>query len=126
MANFVSYVTPIALENARAIIPDGYEPDLFNDMGFVLRARTDTDEDIHFMYRQHGTEEIINNEVCQTLMVFPNFTDAEKLSMHDTRYINKGQNIDDYHPLGSLKFADEEKKITWTFAGSVFESRPNT
>jgi len=126
MANFVSYVAPIVLENARAIIPNDYEPDLFNDMGFVLRARADSGEDIHlwmFMYRQRGEEVIINNEVCQTLMVFPNFTDEQKKHMHDTPFVNKGQNIEDYHKIGALTFKDTPDTNTWNLAGRVFESR---
>ncbi|KAF2813039.1 uncharacterized protein BDZ99DRAFT_556199 [Mytilinidion resinicola] len=128
MANFVSYVAPTSLENARAIIPNDYEPDLFNDMGFVLRAKADSGEDIHlwmFMYRQRGEEVIINNEVCQTLLVCPTYTPAEKESMHDTPFINKGQNIDDYHPLNTLTFTDTPTTATWTLAGRVFSSRAN-
>ena len=125
MANFVSFVGPTDLENARAIVPEGYERDLFNDMGFVLRAKTETGEDLYiwmFMYRQLGTEVIINNEVCQTLMVNVKFADEEKSSMRDTPYINKGQNLDDYHKVGTLKFSDTEDSNTWTLAGRVFRS----
>lgn len=118
---------PTRLQDQRPIVPEGYPGDLFNDMGFVLRARSDEGHDIHlwmFMYRQLGDAVIIDNEVCQTLLVNVKFDDKEKETMHDTEFVNKGQNIDDYNKVGTLRFTDSESTVTWSLNGRVFESQP--
>ncbi|OGE54720.1 hypothetical protein PENARI_c005G11140 [Penicillium arizonense] len=118
---------PTVLADQNPIIPENYEKDLFNDMGFVLRARSDEGHDIHlwmFMYRQLGEAVIIDNEVCQTLLVKVAFTDEEKKTMHDAPFINKGQNIDDYNEVGTMGFTSSESKVSWSLNGRVFESQP--
>ena len=123
-----SFKGPTKLENERPIVPDDYSRDLFNDMGFVLRAKADTGEDIHlwmFMYRQLKSDHIMDNEVGQTLMVQVKYDAEEKKTMHDTAFVNKGQNIDDYEPVGSLNFAEsKDKGVVWSLAGRIFESQP--
>lgn len=122
-----TFCGPTDLANERSIVPDDYPRDLFNDMGFVLRAKADTGEDIHlwmFMYRQVGADLVIDNEVCQTLMVSVAYTDEEKQTMHDTVYVNKGQNIDDYHKVGTMVFTESKDLVTWTLAGRTFDSQP--
>jgi hypothetical protein len=118
---------PTFLKDQYPIVPETYDKDLFNDMGFVLRARSDEGRDIHlwmFMYRQLGEAVIINNEVCQTLLVNVALDDEEKKGMRDTPFINKGQNIDDYNKVGSLRFDTSESQVKWSLAGRVFESQP--
>jgi hypothetical protein len=39
--------------------------------------------------------------------------------MHDTPYVNKGQNIEDYLPPGTIKIDEEETQVTWTNAGRI-------
>jgi hypothetical protein len=85
---------------------------LFNDCGFVVRAKAESGEDTHlgmFTYQQRGSETIIDGDITQTLMVYGKFSDGEKKSMHDTPYINKGQNIDDYHSPGSVQIQEGAK-----------------
>jgi len=70
----------------------------------------------HATTRQKGTEVIIDGDVTQTLLVYGKFTDEEKKDMHDTPYVNKGQNIEDYLPSGSIKIEEEKTQVTWTNA----------
>jgi hypothetical protein len=119
---------PTSLENQKPIVPENYHHDLFNDMGFVLRAKSDEGEDIHlwmFMYRQLGEAVILDNEVCQTLLVKTAFSDEEKKAMHDTPFVNKGQNIDDYIKVGTLNFDSSDSTVTWKLNGRVFEAQPD-
>ena len=50
---------PISLEFEGKRIADDYKGELFNDYGFVVRAKAETGEDIHlwsFIYQQQGPE----------------------------------------------------------------------
>lgn len=126
---FHSHCGPVSLDYERSQTTDRESDEMFNDYGFVIRARADTGEDLHlwmFTYRQSGSEVIIAGDVTQTLLVYGKFSEAEKKQMHDTPYINKGQNIDDYLPPGSIKIEEDEnkKQVTWTNAGRIMIGRP--
>ena len=100
---------------------------LFNDCGFVVRAKAESGEDIHlwmFTYRQRGSETIVDGDITQTLMVYGKFSDDEKKSMRDTPYTNKGQNIDDYLTPGSIQIQEGAKQVTWTNAGREMIFQP--
>ncbi|GAB7356272.1 hypothetical protein MBLNU459_g7081t1 [Dothideomycetes sp. NU459] len=101
--------------------------ELFNDYGFVVRAKAKTGEDIHlwmFTYRLKGPEIIIDGDLTQTLMVWGKFTSEEKKYMRDLPFVNKGQNIDDYLPPGSIKIQESEDAVTWSNAGRVYKGSP--
>ncbi|KAJ5924921.1 hypothetical protein N7454_007560 [Penicillium verhagenii] len=118
---------PTVLADQKFIVPENYQKDLFNDMGFVLRAKSVEGHDIHlwmFLYRQLGDAVIIDNDVCQTLLVNVCFSDEEKQAMHDSPFINKGQNIDDYNQVGTLDVKISDSKVSWSSNGRVFESEP--
>ena len=121
-----SYCGPVELKNDCRILPEDFDQETFNDNGYVVRARTDEGDDVHlwmFMYRQIGKDVIIDNEVCQTLCIHTAYSDDEKRAMHDTLYENKGQNIDDYHKVHSLKFNEQENQVTWSLAGRIFHTK---
>lgn len=61
---YCNYIAEAKMEEDRFLVPEGYEKDMFNDSGFVIRAKAESGEDIHlwmFMYRQQGPEIVINN-----------------------------------------------------------------
>jgi hypothetical protein len=62
--------------------------------------------------RQKGNEVIIDGDVTQNLLVYGKFTEDEKKDMHDTPYVNKGQNIEDYLPPGKIKIDEEKTQVT--------------
>jgi len=103
-------------------------PEFFNDSGFVIRGRTEDGEDIHlwsFLYQQRGREIIIDGDVNQTLCIVTKFSDAEKKSMHDTPYINKGQNIEDYGKVGTIVIDESKSDVTtWSTPDRKFICRP--
>lgn len=118
--NFQSQVGSWNLEHQGPLVPDQYDRPLFNDYGFVVRAKTDEGEDIllwTFVYRQQGPEIIINNDVTQTCFIAGKFSDTEKIHMHDLPYISKGQNIEDYFTPSSIKFETTSNSVTWSIAG---------
>jgi len=117
---------PIQLKHLHSYADGRDSVGLFNNYGFVVRARAESGEDIHlwmFTYQQRGAETILDGDITQTLMVYGKFSDGEKKSMHDVPYINKGQNIDDYVKPGSLKIKEGEQ-VTWTNAGREFICQP--
>lgn len=126
---FVSHIADTSLDHLRFLVPHDYSKDLFNDNGFVVRARTTTGEDFHiwmFMYRQRGDEMIIDNDVCQTLVVCGNYDAGEgkRLAISDAPYVNFGQNIDDYNKIGSLQTTESDTEVKWELAGRVFTGSP--
>jgi hypothetical protein len=113
-------IGPIEIKQQGQIVPNGFEGPLFNDYGFVVRAKSDEGEDIllwMFIYRQQGPEIIIANDVTQTAFIATKFSDVEKTAMHDTPFINQGQNIEDYHRIGTLETELTENKASWSIAG---------
>jgi hypothetical protein len=109
------------------IVPDNYTEDLFNDFGYVVRAKTDSDEDLLlwlFMYRQIGTDTVIDCDISQSALLVTNFSDPEKGVMHNTPYINKGQNVDDLYAPGALQFKITKEEATWSLDGRELSSSP--
>src|ERR1700750_451254 len=90
----------IEIAHEKKIMADDYDSEIFNDYGFVVRAKAETGEDIHlwrFIYQQHGAEVLVDGDVGQTLLVYGKFTEEEKQTMHPmAATVNKGQNIEDY------------------------------
>jgi len=93
----------------------------------VIRAKAETGEDIHlwmFIYQQKGPEVIVDGDLTQTLLLYGKFGDRERTQISDTPFINKGQNIDDYLPPGSIQCTEGVEQITWSNAGRTFVSKP--
>jgi len=129
MARFDSRFDELKLDNDRAIVPDDYKKELFNDFGFVVRGQFETGEHFHlwtFFYRQIGEEILIDNDSCQTTFIMVNYDENEKLTMHDSPYTNKGHNIEDYFKLGELKFKDTEDSVEWAAGGRTMTSKAPT
>lgn len=117
----------VKLEYERNLAEGRDGDELFNDYGFVVRAQAKTGEEIHlwmFTYRVKGREVIIDGDITQTLLVYGKFSDEEKKHMHDGPFINKGQNIDDYLPPGSIQIQESEDEVTWTNAGRIYKGSP--
>ncbi|KAI9743689.1 MAG: hypothetical protein M1818_003005 [Claussenomyces sp. TS43310] len=134
---FANFVDPPSVADEGFRIGDNYSLPVFNDFGFVVRGNTTSGEDFHlwmFMYRQQDTAEfIINEDICQTSMVHGVFsstpkpgvsTSADAQTMHDTPFVNKGQDIEDYQPIGTLRTSESATQKNWTFEGRVFTSAP--
>lgn len=124
-----SYVGPTTLDYERALTKGrtGGGKDLFNDLGFVIRGKAKTGEDVHlwmFIYQQEGPEVIIDGDLTQTLLLYGKFSDEDKQCIRDYPYVNKGQNIDDYEQPGSIKIQESSNQVTWSNAGRVMECTP--
>jgi hypothetical protein len=52
----------------------------------------------------------------KTLLVYRKFNDEEKKSTRIPLY-NKGQDIDDYYPPGSLQIKEKDDSVTWKLGG---------
>lgn len=118
---------PVKLEYERNNAEGRDAKELFNDYGFVVRAKAKTGEDIHlwmFTYRLKGPETIIDGDLTQTLLVYGNFSDQDKQNMRDLPFINKGQNIDDYLPPGSIQITESNEQVQWKNAGRVYTCKP--
>lgn len=105
------------IEDQGPLVADNYQGPLFNDYGFVVRAKSDEGEDIAlwtFMYRQQGPEIIIDNDVTQTCFIAGKFSDTEKAHMHDVPFISKGQNIEDYYTPSTMEHKISSDSISWT------------
>ncbi|KAI9743704.1 MAG: hypothetical protein M1818_003020 [Claussenomyces sp. TS43310] len=123
---FHTHQGPINLNSQGEVVGIDYPHDLFNDYGFVVRARADTGEDIHlwmFMYRQRGREVIQDNDVMQTLCVHGKFGDTD-VGMKDLPYINEGQNFDDYNKPGTIQIQSTDKEAVWACKDRTFTCRP--
>jgi hypothetical protein len=99
-----SYVGPTTLEYEKSHAGGrmGGGKDVFNDLGFVIRGRAETGEDIHlwmFIYQQEGPEVIVDGDLTQTLLLYGKFDEEQKKNIVDAPYVNKGQNIDDLRML---------------------------
>jgi hypothetical protein len=118
---------PVKLDYDRANTEGRDHDEVFNDFGFVVRAKAKTGEDISmwvFAYRQQSHEVIVAADLCQTLLLQANYSDDEKQTMHDTEFINKGQNLEDYLDPGSLKILESEDSVTWAIAGRELSASP--
>jgi hypothetical protein len=76
---------PIPLAVEKKIQADDYGGELFNDYGFVVRAKTETGEDVHlwtFIYQQQGDEVIISGDVTQTLLIYGKFSDVGRKAVY--------------------------------------------
>ncbi|OCK73471.1 hypothetical protein K432DRAFT_447816 [Lepidopterella palustris CBS 459.81] len=106
---------------------DGDGSEVFNDLGFVVRAKATNGEDVHlwmFIYQQKGPEVIIDGNITQTLLVSAKFGPGEDKVIQDRPYVNKGQNIDDYLPYGSMKVTEKDDETEWTNGGRVMICKP--
>ncbi|OCK82446.1 hypothetical protein K432DRAFT_380396 [Lepidopterella palustris CBS 459.81] len=124
---YKSDILRVSLEHEGAHQSDKDYKEFFNDMGFVIRGRTEDGHDFHlwsFMYQQRGPEIIVDGDVSQTLCIVTKFSDEEKLSMHDTPYINKGQNIEDYAKPGEIKITESEKETVWSTSDRKYICSP--
>jgi hypothetical protein len=93
----------------------------------LLRARATNGEDIRlwmFIHRQKGSEVIFDGNVAQTLLMTAKFPDGEEKAMRDSPYVNKGQNIDDYLPYGSMKVTEIDDQVEWANSRRVFVCKP--
>ncbi|KAG9605842.1 hypothetical protein KCU77_g577, partial [Aureobasidium melanogenum] len=114
---------PVKLDYERNNQEGRDSKELFNDYGFVVRAKAKTGEDIHlwmFIYKLKGPEAVIDADLTQTLMVYGKFTDEEKQHMTDRPFVNKGQNIDDYYKPGTCSIEESTDHVQWSNAGRVF------
>lgn len=125
---YYSAAGPIDLEYEKSMRAKHLPGDLFNDCGFVIRAKAETGEDFHlwsFIYEQKGGEIIIDGDVGQTLLVYGKYTDAEKQYMHpDAAFVNKGQNIDDYYRPGTLEIKEDSGAVEWRLGGRIHVNKP--
>jgi hypothetical protein len=115
------------LSSERSLIKNREHNEVFNDNGYVVRARATNGEDVHlwmFIYQQKGPEVIIDGDITQTLLVSAKFADGEEKVVADRPYVNKGQNIDDYLPYGSLTVTETPDQTTWANGGRVFVNSP--
>jgi hypothetical protein len=105
------------------IVPDDFEPELFNDIGFVIRAKADIGEDVHlwtFVFQLQGPEIIVDGDVTQTPLVYSKFSDSEKQYMRpNAPSVNKGPNIEDYFKPGTMKIPESDTKVTWELGGRL-------
>ncbi|KAJ5772701.1 hypothetical protein N7520_003230 [Penicillium odoratum] len=112
---YCAHAGPIPLEVERKIQSNNYEGELFNDYGFVIRAKAEKGEDIHLwpiIYQQQGDEAVNSGDVCQILVIYGKFSDNEKKFMHpNCSTVNKGQNIEDYFSPGSIKWTETEQDV---------------
>jgi hypothetical protein len=112
-------VGPVVLANEGPLIPDDYAHDLFTDTGFVIRGNTTSGEEFHiwlFWYQQRGEKEyVVDGDLLQIAVVLGNFTGRERKHMNDVPFINKGQNLEDYKPPGTIQFSHDDKQVTWKF-----------
>lgn len=119
---------PVPLAVEKKMIADDYAEEIFNDYGFVVRAQAESGEDIHlwtFIYQQQGDEIILDGDVTQTLLVYGKFSDAEKQYMNPgCATVNKGQNIENYFPPGSIKWTETDKDVKWEVGGRVHWGAP--
>jgi len=124
---------PIEINYEKSLLQGTPDGELFNDYGFVVRAKAETGEDIHlwsFIYQQLGPEIIIDGDVSQTLIVYGKYTDEEKDYIHpEMPTVNKGQNIEDYYKPGSIKVQegkdkDGNEEVTWTLDKRVHHGTP--
>jgi len=121
------HVGSVSLDYSRAKTEGKNTGELFNDYGFVVRARTETGEDFHlwlFSYVVRGPEVIIEGDITQTLLVWGKFTDEEKQTIRDRPYVNKGQNLEDYEKPGSLTITESDDVVTWANAGRTYAGKP--
>jgi len=124
---YQSVTLPVKLQYEGAHQKDTDYEQFFNDMGFVIRGRTDAGEDIHlwtFLYQQRGPEIIVDGDVNQSLFIATKFSDEEKLTMHDTPYINKGQNIEDYGKPGTIQIKEGGSETVWSTPDRRYVCRP--
>jgi len=118
---------PVLLDYSRSYAEGRLGHEIFNDYGFVVRAKAETGEDFHlwlFTYQLKGPEVIIDGDVTQTLLVFGKFSDEEKTRISDNPYVNKGQNLEDYLPPGSITVKEEKDQVTWSNAGRIMVGKP--
>jgi len=110
------HIGPVLLDYSRSHAAGRLENETFNDYGFVVRARTTTGEDFHlwlFTYQLKGAEVIIDGDVTQTLLLYDKFSPEQKKTIRDNEYVNKGQNLEDYLPSGSIKISEEKDIVSW-------------
>lgn len=111
---------PIALRHEGANTAGREALELFNDSGFVLRARAETGEDVQlwmFFYQQRAKEVIVDGDLVQTSLIVNSFTPAERQQMHDTPFINKGQSLEDYFKPGMMKIVESPREVRWSLGG---------
>lgn len=125
---FQSIALEVKHEHEGAHQKDTDFSEFFNDMGFVIRGKTDEGKDIYlwsFMYLQRGPEIIVDGDVRQSLCIVTDFSDEEKKTMHDTPYVNKGQNIEDYAKPGTIKIDQTATETIWSAERKYICKPPN-
>ncbi|KAF2496906.1 hypothetical protein BU16DRAFT_580922 [Lophium mytilinum] len=126
-ALFGTYTADPVIDSEKFLIANREHNEVFNDNGFVVRARATNGEDVHlwmFMYQQKGPEVIVDGNITQTLLVSAKFGDGEEKVVQDRPYVNKGQNIDDYLPYGTMQVTEAPDETTWENGGRVFINKP--
>lgn len=124
---YKSEIHPIQAWHERSHQSDKDFDQFFNDMGFVIRGRTEDGHDIHlwtFHYQQRGAEVVLDGDITQSLFMAAKFSDEEKKTMHDIPYVNKGQNIEDYQKPGTIVIKEDGDKTEWGTPERGFECHP--
>lgn len=118
---------PFGRRNSLRAGNDGGEA-FCNDYGFVVRAKAETGEDIHFwsfIYEQKSPESIIDGDVVQTLLVYGKYTDEERQFMHpDAGTVNRDQNIEDCYKRGEMKIEEAADEVRWILGGRIHQGAP--
>jgi hypothetical protein len=91
--------------------------DPFNEYSFAIQAKAKAGEDFHlwsFIYEQKR-DEIIDGDVIQNATSIQEVQRrGKKKYTHPTvPFVNKGQDIDDYYPPGSLQIEKKDDSVTW-------------
>ncbi|EXJ90058.1 hypothetical protein A1O3_03126 [Capronia epimyces CBS 606.96] len=126
-AVFGNEVGPLQLDTEGPLVPDNYSQyhPLFNDYGFVIRGNTSDGQDFSlwmFMYRQTGSEEVIlDADVYQIAFIHGHFSadEGERQQMHDTPFVNTGQNIEDYYDVGTLQSTGNASTVAYSIANTT-------
>lgn len=119
-------VGPVVLGWEGPLVSPNYSHPLFNDFGHVIRGNFTNGEEFSlwlFMYRQIGSVEFVSNgDLFQLGFIHGNFTDAEKTVMHDTPFVNIGQDVEDNAPLGTIQYSSNSTTERYTFEGFTLTS----
>jgi hypothetical protein len=85
----------------------------------VIRGNTTDGQEFTlwlFVYRQIGEAEFITDEdLFQLTFIHGNFSPSQKSQMSDTSFVNIGQDVEDYAPIGTLKTEYNQSQVAYTF-----------
>jgi hypothetical protein len=123
-------IGPTVIDWEGPLVPQDYSKPLFNDYGFVVRGNLTNGEDFTlwlFIYRQIGEAEFITDEdLFQLTFIHGNFTEIQKESMNDTPFVNIGQDIEDYAPIGTVTAFQNSSYVEYTFEDFKFGAQDTT